>query len=59
MIFFKKVFLNSSPPDFNTLQKANSVLSIALNQGVLNTPIKRYINKLADKTERLNTRNTL
>ncbi|PQM43923.1 hypothetical protein VE01_10819 [Pseudogymnoascus verrucosus] len=56
---FEKVFLNSSPPDFNTLQKANSVLSTALNQGVLNTPTKRYIHKLADETERLNTRNTL
>jgi hypothetical protein len=38
---FEKVFQNSSPPDFNTLQKANSVLSTALNQGVLNTPTKR------------------
>ncbi|KFZ20624.1 hypothetical protein V501_00011 [Pseudogymnoascus sp. VKM F-4519 (FW-2642)] len=56
---FEKVFLNSSPPDFNTLQKANTVLSTALNQGVLNTPTKRYIHKLADETERLNTRNTL
>jgi uncharacterized protein (DUF3084 family) len=35
------------------------VLSTALNQGVLNTPTKRYIHKLADETERLNTRNTL
>jgi tRNA C32,U32 (ribose-2'-O)-methylase TrmJ len=35
------------------------VLSTALNQGVLNIPTKRYINKLADETERLNTRNTL
>ncbi|KFY32645.1 hypothetical protein V493_00004, partial [Pseudogymnoascus sp. VKM F-4281 (FW-2241)] len=49
----------SSPPDINTLQKANSVLSTAINQGVLNTPTKRYIHKLADETERLNTRNIL
>ena len=56
---FEKVFVNSSPPDFNTLQKANSVLSTALNQGVLNTPTKQYIHKLADETERLNTRNIL
>ncbi|KFY32319.1 hypothetical protein V493_00309, partial [Pseudogymnoascus sp. VKM F-4281 (FW-2241)] len=27
--------------------------------GVLNTPTKQYINKLADETEKLNTRNTL
>ena len=56
---FEKVFLNSSPPDFNTLQKANSVLSTALNEGVLNTPTKRYIHKLADETEKLNTRHIL
>ncbi|KFY28879.1 hypothetical protein V491_00252 [Pseudogymnoascus sp. VKM F-3775] len=52
---FEKVFINSSPPDFNPLQKANSVLSTALNQGVLNMPTKRYIHKLADETEKLNT----
>jgi hypothetical protein len=31
------------------------MLSTALNQGVLNTPTKRYIHKLADETEWLNT----
>ncbi|KFY67670.1 hypothetical protein V496_01478 [Pseudogymnoascus sp. VKM F-4515 (FW-2607)] len=56
---FEKVFLNSSPPDFQTLYKANTVLSSTISRGVLNTPTKRYINKLADETERLNTRNTL
>jgi predicted transcriptional regulator len=56
---FEKVFLNSSPPDFQTLYKANTVLSSIISCSVLNTPIKRYINKLVDKTERLNTRNTL
>ncbi|KFY80087.1 hypothetical protein V499_01015 [Pseudogymnoascus sp. VKM F-103] len=48
-----------SPPDFNTLQKANSMLSSTISQSVLNTPTKRYINKLADESERLNTRNAL
>jgi hypothetical protein len=52
---FAKVFQTSSPPDFNTLQKANSVLSKAINEGILNTPTKSYIHKLADETERLNT----
>ena len=57
---FEKVFLNSSPPDFQTLYKANTVLSTTISQSsALNTPTKRYINKLADETERLNTRNTL
>ena len=56
---FKKVFLNSSPPDFQTLHKANTVLSATISRGVLNTPTKRYIHKLADKTEKLNTRNIL
>ena len=35
------------------------MLLTALNKGVLNTPIKRYIHKLADETERLNTRHIL
>ncbi|KFZ15981.1 hypothetical protein V501_02472 [Pseudogymnoascus sp. VKM F-4519 (FW-2642)] len=56
---FEKVFLNSSPPNFQTLHKANTVLLKTLNQGVLNTPTKRYIHKLADEAKRLNTRNTL
>ncbi len=56
---FEKVFLNSSPPDFQTLHKANTVLSSTISRAVLTTPTKRYINKLADETERLNTRNTL
>jgi uncharacterized protein YlxP (DUF503 family) len=51
---FEKVFVNSSPPDFNTLQKANSMLSKALNEP-LNSPTKRYIHQLADKTEQLST----
>jgi hypothetical protein len=55
---FEKVFLNSSPLDFNTLQKANSVLSKALNEP-LSSPTKRYIHKLADETEKLNTRHIL
>jgi len=55
-----KVFLNSSPPDFQTLHKANIVLSSTISRGgVLNTPTKRYIHKLVDETEKLNTRNTL
>ena len=38
---FEKVFLNSSPPDFQTLYKANTVLSSTISRGgVLNTPIK-------------------
>ncbi|KFY67725.1 hypothetical protein V497_00248 [Pseudogymnoascus sp. VKM F-4516 (FW-969)] len=56
---FEKVFLNSSPPDFQTLHKANTVLSSTISRGILTTPTKRYINKLADETERLNTRHIL
>jgi hypothetical protein len=37
---FKKVFLNSSPPNFQTLHKANIVLSSIINCSVLNTPTK-------------------
>ncbi|KFY18196.1 hypothetical protein V492_00084 [Pseudogymnoascus sp. VKM F-4246] len=56
---FEKVFLNSSPPDFQTLHKANTVLSSTISRGILDTPTKRYIHKLADETERLNTRHIL
>jgi len=56
---FEKVFLNSSPPDFRTLQKANTLLSSTISRGILNTPTKRYIHKLADETEKLNTRSIL
>ena len=56
---FEKVFLNSSPPNFQTLHKANTVLSTTISRGILNTPTKRYIHKLADETERLNTRHIL
>jgi hypothetical protein len=56
---FEKVFVNSSPLDFQTLQKANTVLSSIISRGILNTPIKRYIHKLADETEKLNTRHIL
>ena len=57
---FETVFQNSSPPDFATLRKANAVLSTALEaRTVLNTPTTRYIQKLANATERLNTQNFL
>ncbi|KFY18076.1 hypothetical protein V492_00173 [Pseudogymnoascus sp. VKM F-4246] len=56
---FEKVFLNSSPPDFQTLHKANTHLSTTISHGILDTPTKRYIHKLVDETERLNTRHIL
>lgn len=47
---FEIVFLNSSPPDFQTLHKANIVvLSSTISRGILNTPIKRCIHKLASR----------
>jgi hypothetical protein len=55
-----RVFLNSSPPDISTLHQANQVLETALKaQTVLNTPVNRYVRKLAEETERLNTRDTI
>ncbi len=57
---FDTVFQNSSPPDCSTLRKANTVLVTALEtRTVLNTPTTRYIRRLADATERFNTRNFL
>jgi len=51
-----QVFVNSSPPDTTILLKANQVLNTALEaRTVLNTPITRYVQKLADETVRLNT----
>jgi hypothetical protein len=55
-----RVFLNSSPPDISTLHQGNQVLETALKaQTVLNTPVTRYVRKLAEETERLNTRDTI
>ena len=54
---FETVFQNSSPPDISTLRKANITLATALQaRTVLNTLTTRYIQKLADETERQNTR---
>ena len=52
---FDKVFQNSSPPDFTTLRKANTVLLTALESRILNTSITRYIRKLAGETETQHT----
>ena len=53
---FETVFQNSSPPDITILRKANITLATALQaRTVLNTPTTRYIQKLADETERQNT----
>jgi hypothetical protein len=38
------------------LHKLNTVLSATISRGILNTPTKRYIHKLVDETEKLNTR---
>jgi hypothetical protein len=55
-----QVFIHSSPPDSQALRRANELLkSVVKPSAVLNTPTSRYIEKLADETERLNTRNIL
>jgi hypothetical protein len=58
---FNKVFQNSSLLDFQTLCKANIVLFTALEgvKGILNILTMRYIHKLADETEWLNTHHIL
>jgi hypothetical protein len=52
-----KVFLTSSPPDTIILHRANQVLKQSLQtcEG-LKTPVVRYVRKLADESERSNTR---
>lgn len=55
-----RVFVNSSPPDTQALQKANQVLKTVLQTRIaLNTPTTRYVRNLADATERLNTRDII
>jgi hypothetical protein len=51
-----QVWTNSSPPDVSVLQQANSVLRASLGSGTsLNTPLRKYITKLADGAEQLAT----
>jgi hypothetical protein len=57
---FEKAFENSSAPTTPTLQRANAALNRVLEaREVLNTPTTRYIQKLANETERLNTQSII
>ena len=51
---FDRVFMNSSPPDAQSLQKANELLLSTLDSRTIpSTPVRRYIRKLAFGTEQL------
>ena len=51
---FNQVFVNSSPPDATTLRKANELLVATIDTcAVINTPVRKYIQKLATGTEKL------
>jgi hypothetical protein len=51
---FDRVFVNSSPPDAQSLQKANEpLLSTIERRTILSTPVRKYIRKLALGTEQL------
>jgi len=51
---FDQVFVNSSPPDATTLQKANELLLTTIDtRATINTPVRQYIQKLTTGTEKL------
>jgi len=51
---FDQVFVNSSPPDALTLRKANELLVATIDaSAVINTPVRRYIQKLSAGSEKL------
>jgi hypothetical protein len=51
---FDQVFVNSSPPDAQSLQKANELLlSTIESRTIPSTPVRKYIRKLAFGTEQL------
>ena len=55
-----QVFINSSPLDTIVLHQANQVLKTTLQSCIaLNSLTTRYIQKLADETKRLNTRDII
>jgi hypothetical protein len=55
-----KVWLNSSPPDTCALQKANNLVRKSLESHTsLETPVRRYISKLATGAEQLTTRHII
>jgi hypothetical protein len=51
---FNRVFVNSSPPDAETLRKANELLNSTISdRTTVNTPVRKYIQKLTTGTEKL------
>ncbi|KAK9357499.1 hypothetical protein V1504DRAFT_56024 [Lipomyces starkeyi] len=51
---FDRVFVNSSPPNATTLQKANELLNTVIEtRTTLNTPVRVYIRKLTTGSEKL------
>lgn len=54
---FSKVFINSSPPDEETLRTANELLNSTINSHTIpSTPVRQYIQKLTTGTEQLRAR---
>ena len=51
---FNQVFVNSSPPDAQSLQKANELLLSTIERRTIpSTPVREYIRKLAFGTKQL------
>jgi hypothetical protein len=57
---FNQVFVNSSPPDAATLQRANDLLNSTINgYAIPSTPVRQYIRKLTTGAEQLRARNAI
>jgi hypothetical protein len=55
-----RVWMNSSPPEPSTLRRANNLLRTSLGSGTsLDSPLRRYVTKLADGAEQLTTRHII
>ena len=57
---FDQVFINSSPPEAQSLTEANELLLSTIALGTApSTPVKRYIQRLAHGTEQLRVRSII
>jgi hypothetical protein len=56
---FETQLLTSSPPNATDLHSTNCALKEALQSGDVNTPVKKYVGRLAKHSERLHASNTI
>ena len=56
---FETQLLTSSPSDATVLHSTNRALKEVLQNGDINTPVKKYVGRLAKHSERLHASNTI